>query len=514
MQTASSSLRLLTASMALAWLVLLSGATLAAERPPNVVFILADDLGFGDLGAYGQTKIQTPNIDSLAAEGMKFTRSYSGNAVCAPSRCVLMTGKHPGHAVIRDNKEMKSAGLGLIEGQFPLPEGTATLPRLFQKAGYVTGAFGKWGLGSPTTSGEPLRQGIDRFFGYNCQAVAHNFYPVELWDNDKTVPLNNPKFAAHQKLPAGAEPKDPASYERYVGPDYSADLIAAQAVQFVHDNKEKPFFLFVPTTIPHLALQAPADAIAQYAGKLEDEPYLGDRGYLPHLTPHACYAAMVSRMDQHVGNIMAAVAEHGLDENTIYIFTSDNGPLYDRLGGTDTEFFNSCHDLRGRKGSLYEGGIRAPLLVRWKGKIAASQTTALRTGFEDWIPTLLDLIGQPDLTPADLDGVSIAATLLGQPQTKQRESLYREFPGYGSQQAVWKGDWKAIRQQMKPNGSTGRTELYNLKTDEKESTNVAAEHPEVVRDLEAIMAKEHTPSKEFPLFGVDTPPAKPKAKAS
>lgn len=319
-------------------------------RVPNIVFILADDLGYGDLGCFGQKKIRTPHLDRLAAEGMRLTQHYSGNAVCAPSRCVLMTGLHPGHAFIRNNREAKP------EGQFPIPAATMTLGKLLQQQGYVTGAFGKWGLGGPESEGRPLNQGINRFFGYNCQAVAHNFYPTSLWDNETRFPLNNPAFAAQQpKLADGVNPLDPKSYTGFSGQVYSADVITEQALQFVRENRKRPFFLYVPTTIPHLALQVPEDGLQEYANAFPDDPpYVGGRGYLPHRTPRAAYAAMVTRMDQHVGKIVSLIRELGLDEQTIYVFSSDNGPLYDKLGGTDCEFFESAGPLRGRKGSGFQ----------------------------------------------------------------------------------------------------------------------------------------------------------------
>src|SRR5688572_2687041 len=352
---------------------------------PNVVFILADDLGYGDIGPFGQRKIRTPNLDRLAAGGMRFTQHYSGNAVCAPSRCVLMTGKHPGHAWIRNNREVQP------EGQPPLRASEVTIAEALKQAGYACAAIGKWGLGFPGSEGEPLKQGFDRFYGYNCQRHAHNHYPTYLWDNDRRVSLNNPEFLAHQPLPPGSDPKDPASYDRYVGKDYAPDLMMEQALRFVDANKSKPFFLYFASTIPHLALQAPADALKAYAGQWPDAPYAGTNKYLPHFTPRAAYAAMISRLDEHVGKLMARVDQLGLATNTIFIFTSDNGPLYNQLGGTDCEFFQSARDLRGRKGSLYEGGIRVPLIVSWQGRIKAGTVSDRVTGFEDWLPTLLQL---------------------------------------------------------------------------------------------------------------------------
>jgi arylsulfatase A len=460
----------------------------AAERP-NIIFILADDLGYGDLGCYGQTKIRTPTLDRLAKDGLRLTRHYSGNAVCAPSRCVLMTGRHPGHAFIRDNRELKP------EGQFPIPAGTVTLAKLLQANGYATGAFGKWGLGGPGSPGEPLKQGFDRFFGYNCQRVAHNYYPPHLWDNGTKKMLRNAGFPANDKFQPGEDPAKPESYARFSDKDYAPDLIAEQVLAFVDSNKDKPFFLFWPTTVPHLALQVPGDSQKEYAGQWDDPPYPGGNGYLPHFQPRAAYAAMVTRMDREIGKLMDRLAMHKLDKNTIVIFSSDNGPLYDKLGGTDCDFFNSHGGLRGRKGSLYEGGFRVPGVVHWPGKIAAGTTSDRVTGFEDWLPTLLEIaaIRQPE-TP--IDGISFASTLLGKTQP-ERPFLYREFPGYGGQQSLHMGEWKAVRQKINAK-KVLKTELYNLKRDPLEATDVAKDHPEIVARMEALLKEQHTPSKEFP----------------
>lgn len=486
------------------WLVLIPLLIVAlaqgATRPPNIVFLLADDLGYGDLGCFGQQKIRTPRLDRLAAEGMRLIQHYSGNAVCAPSRCVLMTGKHPGHAWVRDNRELKP------EGQFPLPAGTVTLPRLLQQRGYATGAFGKWGLGGPGSSGEPLRQGFDRFFGYNCQRLAHNYYPTNLWDNDRRVPLDNPDFSPHQKLADRADPAAAASYDSFHGNQYAPDVILEQALQFVRDHRDRPFFLFFPTTVPHLALQVPEDSLAEYLGQWPEKPYDGTRSYLPHRAPRAAYAAMVSRLDRSVGRIVDLVASLGLDERTIFVFSSDNGPLYDQLGGTDTDFFRSAGAWRGRKGSLYEGGVRVPTIVRWTGHIRPRTVSGRVTGFEDWLPTLLELIGAKALTPAGIDGISFAPTLWGKPQ-EPRPFLYREFPGYGGQQSVRLGDWKAVRQGLNPATNrvsiTIRTELYDLRVDPGESRDLAAAHPDVLSQLERLMREQHVPSAEFPIRALD-----------
>lgn len=495
--------------------LLVSLAPAAEAARPNVIFIIADDLGYGDLGCYGQKIIRTPNLDRMAADGMRLTRHYSGNAVCAPSRCVLMTGKHPGHAFIRDNRQFKP----MVEGQYPIPDETVTLAELFLNQGYATGGFGKWGLGGPGTSGEPLKQGFTRWYGFNCQAVAHNFYPTYLWDNDRKVNLNNPPFSAHDKFKAEEDPKDARSYARFRGNDYSADLINEQALAFIRQNKDRPFFCYVPTTVPHVALQVPEEALKEYEGKFEDPPYEGGKGYLPQFKPRAAYAAMITRMDRDIGRMMSLVKELGLDEKTIFVFTSDNGPLHgthEGLAGTDARFFNSAGGLRDGKGTLYEGGYRVPGIVRWKGKIPPAQTSDRITGFEDWMPTLLDLAGLPVATPKGMDGISFAATLLGQKQ-EPRPFLYREFPGYTGQQSILMGEWKGLRRGL----AQGRQALalYNLKEDPTEMTNVAAAHPEIVQKMEAILLREHTASREFPLPSVDFDPKsqpmnKKKGKAS
>jgi arylsulfatase A len=489
--------------MALALVGACCGHSRGEEQRPNIVFIIADDLGFGDLGCYGQTKIRTPNIDRLATEGMRFTAHYSGSNVCAPSRCVLMTGEHPGHGYIRDNQQAK----GFAEGQEPVPPGLLQLPLLLNKLGYTLGGFGKWGLGPVGSTGEPLKQGFDRWFGYNCQAVAHNYYPTHLWDNDKQIALGNAKFSAYQKLPANTDPDDPASYAGFTGKVYAPDIIGEKAREFVRANKERPFFLYYPTTVPHLALQVPEDSLREYAGKFGEAPYAGGRGYLPQRQPHAAYAAMITRMDGDVGKLLAVIKELDLDERTIVIFTSDNGPLYDQVGGTDTEFFNSTGGLRGWKGSFYEGGFREPCLVRWKGRIAAGRTTDRVTGFEDWLPTLLELVGAQDQTPGGLDGISFAPMLFGRAM-KPRLFLYRESPGYDGEQCVRAGDWKAIRRNLNAGSRAkdprpGAIELYDLATDRAEKIDLAPKNPGVAARLAAIMQLQHVGSALFPMRALD-----------
>ena len=487
------------------------GSSAAEPVPsrPNIVFLLADDLGYGDLGCYGQNKIRTPNIDRLAAEGMRFTQHYAGSNVCAPSRCVLMTGLHPGHAYIRDNREVKGR-----EGQEPVPPDTLQFPLTVQRLGYVVGGFGKWGLGPVGSTGDPLKQGFDRFFGYNCQRKAHNYYPTWLWDNDQKFPLDNPEIAAHQKLPPGVDPNSPASYVPYVGKVYSADVIAEKAREFVEANRDKPFWLYFPTTVPHLGLEVPEDSLKEYAGKFPETPYEGGRGYLPQRTPRAAYAAMITRMDREVGRLVQLVKRLGLEERTIFVFTSDNGPPAIQSGGFPVGFFHSAGRLRGGKADFYEGGFRVPCIVRWKGRIAAGATSGRVTGFEDWFPTLLELIGEKAATPKKLDGISFAPTLLGK-QQPPRPFLYREMLPCA---CVRVGDWKLVWPHLGKGSSRGtgqrpRAELYDLAKDPWETTDVAADHPQIVAKLEQVGRRQHVKSELFPLpafdgVTVDRPPTK------
>lgn len=335
-------------------------------RLPNIVLILADDLGYGEVGCYGQKKIHTPNLDRMAAEGMRFLQFYAGAPVCAPSRCVLLTGKHLGHAAIRDNSEVQP------EGQYPLPAEEVTIAELLKGRGYVTAAIGKWGLGPPHSSGDPNAQGFDFFFGYNCQRHAHNHYPSWLYRNHEKVTLNNPDFPAHQRFPSGLDPRDPAAYSKYSGQEYAPDRMLDEALQFIRQNRDRPFFLYFATTLTHLALQVPQDSLQEYLERFPETPYLGDRGYLPCFAPRASYAAMVSRLDKHVGMLIDEIKKLGLARDTLVIFTSDNGPTHGRgggaedgVGGSDSVFFESAGSFRGLKGSVFEGGIRVPMIAWW-----------------------------------------------------------------------------------------------------------------------------------------------------
>ena len=443
---------------ALATLAPLSAQDGAAERPPNVVVIMADDLGYRELGCYGQTKIETPNIDRMAAQGMRFTQHYSGAPVCAPARCVLLTGRHSGHATIRDNFEHKP------EGQEPILASEVTVAEVLKGAGYATGCFGKWGLGYPGSEGDPLAQGFDRFYGYNCQRHAHNFYPRYLWSDDEKVALEG-----NDRGRTGAQ--------------YSHDLITEQALAFIRAHTEEPFFCYVPFTIPHLALQVPEDSLEQYRARWEETPYTG-RSYLPHQTPRAAYAAMITRMDRSVGEILALLEELEVDQQTLVIFTSDNGTTH--LGQqVDYQFFASTGELRGLKGSVFEGGIRVPMVARWPGKIEARTTSDHVSAFCDLLPTLAELAGAR--TPDAVDGISFLPALLGRANAqKSHEYLFWDFPGYGGQLAVRMGKWKAVRRGLRKHPDAP-LQLFDLEADIGERRDVAAEHPEIARRMAEIM---------------------------
>ena len=466
---------------------------------PNIIYILADDLGYTELGCYGQEKIRTPNLDRMAEEGMRFLQHYAGSPVCAPSRCTLLTGKHTGHALIRDNDEMNERGDvwndPSIEGQRPLPSGTVTLGHVMQEAGYTTAAVGKWGLGGPTDSGHANDQGFDFWYGYLCQRQAHNYYPTHLWRNKEKIILEgNPYFKAHQRFPQEQDPQEKGAYAEYSGAHYAPDLMTQEALDFIRNNQDNPFFLYLAYPIPHLALQVPDDSLAEYATAFPETPYLGDKGYLPHLTPRAAYAAMITRMDGYVGQIFSLLAELDLDENTVVMFTSDNGPTY--TGGADTDFFKSASPLRGLKGSLFEGGIRVPLLARWPGHIPGGSTSTHISAFWDVMPTLCEMAGRA--APAEMDGISFAPVLQGKSPLVRHDYLDWEFTGYGGQQALRMGKWKAIRVGMKRDETDSSLQLYDLEKDPSESKNVAASHPEIIAQIRKALKEAHGPSQHFP----------------
>lgn len=457
------------------------------QQKPNIIYIYADDLGYGELGSYGQQKIKTPNLDKIASEGIKFTQHYASAPVCAPSRCMLMTGKNSGHSYIRGNYELGGFEDENEGGQMPLPEGTYTIAKLMKQAGYTTGIIGKWGLGMNNTTGNPNKQGFDYSYGYLCQKQAHNFYPTHLWENGKQDTLNNPYIQVHKPL---AKDAPDSAFNYYKGKEYSITKMAEKTFEFIKKNKEKPFFLYLPYTGPHVSLQAPDEAIKEYLGQFEETPYRGEKGYASTLYPRSTYAAMITYMDKQVGEIMKLLKELGLDENTIVMFSSDNGATFD-AGGADVVFFNSVAGLRGRKQDLYEGGIREPFIARWPGKIKKGTVTDHISAQFDFMATLSEITGVKAL---ENDGISFLPTLLGNDnKQKKHDYLYFEFPEKGGQVAIRMGNWKGVKSNMKKN-KNAPWEIYNLKTDEKETTDVASQNQELAIKFEEIIKKEHQSS--------------------
>jgi arylsulfatase len=474
---------------------------LAARRPargaagadrPNIVLILADDLGFADLSCYGQTRFATPNIDRIAREGTRFTAHYSGSPVCAPSRCVMLTGLHTGHAYIRDNDELAERGDvwndPSLEGQRPLRAGTRTMAGMLKAAGYDTALIGKWGLGGPGSEGEPTRHGFDTAFGYLCQRQAHNHYPDHLWRNGERVPLDNPAFSPRQKLPADRDPSDPRSYEGYQGRRYAFDAMVDEAAAWIRGHRERPFFLHLTPTIPHVALQVPDESLRPYRGRFPETPYLGDDGYLPHRTPRAAYAAMIAHMDAGIGRLLAALKEIDADERTLVMFTSDNGATF-KVGGYDPAFFASNAPWRGGKRDLFEGGIRVPLVARWPGRVRAGVVREESCASWDLLPTFADLAGA---RRPDGDGLSLRPLLEGR-ALGTRPPLYWEFSG---RQAIRDGRWKAIRDVR-----ADTVQLYDLASDPAESRDVGAGNAGIVARLRREMGAAHVDSPLFPLVG-------------
>lgn len=447
------------------------------KRQPNIILILADDLGYGDVGFNGQKLIHTPHIDRLAAEGMRFNQFYAGTAVCAPSRSSLISGQHTGHTFIRGNRGVEP------EGQYPIPDSMRTLAETLKSAGYQTGAFGKWGLGPVGSEGDPNKQGFDRFYGYNCQSLAHRYYPAHLWDNGNKVALRENGDLEHTKT-------------------YAPDLIQQQALDFISEHRTQPFFLFLPYILPHAELLVPEDSIFQYyKGKFAEKPFEGfdygkgakPGGYASQRYPHAAFAAMVARLDMYVGQIMAQLQKLGLDENTLVIFTSDNGPH--KEGGADPSFFRSAGGFRGVKRDLYEGGIRVPFVARWPKVIQAGQQSEFTGAFWDIFPTFAELAGAA--APAGIDGLSFVNTLSGKGTQAQHGYLYWEFHEQGGKQAVRYGKWKGVRLQTIAN-SNAPVELYDLSADPQEQKNVAAQHPDIVQQIAGYMSQAHVESEAFP----------------
>lgn len=449
----------------------------SGQKPetPNIIFILADDLGYGDLSCYGQQRFYTPNIDRLASEGKLFTQHYAGTSVSAPSRSCFITGQHTGHTPIRGNKEYP------VEGQHPIPGDTYNIFRFLKENGYATGVFGKWGLGAPGTEGAPENQGVDEFYGYNCQRLAHNYYPYHLWHNGEKIILEG--NAGHGEG------------------QYAPYLIHEKAKSFIRGNSGKPFFLWYTTTIPHAELRLPENEIAHMKGNssmepeksfkgIDDGPDYKEGGYGSQKTAHAAFASMVTLLDRQVGEISSLLDSLGIAENTILVFTSDNGPH--REGGADPDFFNSNGQLRGYKRDLYEGGIRVPFIVRWPGHIEPGSSTDHISAFWDFFPTVADILGKDNIEGTD--GISYLPVLTGKGSQKKHDYLYWEFHEAGGRQAIRMGDWKAVRYNVSKNGNI---QLYNLSEDISESRNLASVYPEKVAEFDSLMKASRT---ESPLF--------------
>ena len=454
------------------------------KRLPNIIYIYADDLGYAELGCYGQQKIRTPNLNRLANEGIRFTQHYSSAPVCAPARCMLMTGKHGGHSYIRGNYELGGFTDSTEGGQMPLPEGIYTLPKMLRNAGYTTALTGKWGLGMNVNSGSPLKQGFDYYYGYLDQKQAHNYYPTHLWENDIRVGLNNPAIDVHKNIDSLISTD--RDFFHFIGNDYAPEKITEKALGFIDKNRNKPFFLYMPYTLPHLALQAPEEYVKRYIGEFDEKPYYGEKGYSPAKYPLSTYAAMITFLDDQVGIILKKIKELGLDDNTLIMFSSDNGATF--TGGVDTRYFNSEDGLRGLKMELYEGGIRMPFIVRWPGKISAGKISDLITVQYDVMATLAELTHQK-LTQTD--GISFLPELMDNSlKQKKHEYIYFEYPENGGQVAIRWGDWKGVRinVRMQP-GSLWQ--IYNLKTDRNETNNVAQLHPELVTKFNDIQHRSH-----------------------
>lgn len=428
---------------------------------PNIVFILADDLGIGDLGCYGQKILKTPNIDALAANGMLFTNHYAGCAVSAPSRCSLLTGKHMGHAYIRRNIQV-SDGF-----DYPLASSETTVATLLKQCNYITACVGKWGLGGPESEGSTNKHGFDYFFGHIGQHAAHKYYPDYLWENTNKVMLD--------------------------GKYYAANLITQKALEFIDRNVSKPFFLYFTPTLPHAELITPEESLKEFEGLFQEIPFKGDKLYKAQAKPRAAYAAMVHCLDHAVGQIVEKLKEKGILENTIICFSSDNGVHQE--GGHDPEYFDSNGQYRGIKRDLYEGGIHTPFIIQWKNTIAKGSITQHVSAFWDFLPTVADIVGFNK--PKECDGISFLPTLTKKGKQKQHQFIYHEAHEHNGKQSVIKKGWKLVRLNLKnPNNIV--EELYNLDNDPQEQNNIIAQHPKIAKKLRAIAISSHHPSSIFP----------------
>jgi len=480
--------------------------TAVAAPKPNIVLINVDDLGYAEIGCFGQEKIKTPNLDQMAAEGQRWTNYYSGAPVCSPSRNVLLTGRHGGGCAVQDLKRVdaKESWQGIgddLRGDWPITTDTYTLQSALKKAGYSTALFGKWGLGEFGSTGSPDKHGIDTFYGYTDQALCHTFYPHFLWNNGRKEIINTPGIPGHATQPEG-----PVDDAKYTGQKHASKLIIAEALKFVdaRATDKKPFFLYYAPTEPHVAMQPPQEWVDQYPREWDTAPYRGEHGYLPHSRPHAAYAATISFLDYNIGLLMKELKAKGLDDNTLVIFTSDNGTTHD-VGGVDHAFFHSVADLKGLKGSAHEGGIRVPNIVRWPGKVAAGVTIDQPAYDADIMPSLCALTGAD---PGKPYGDNILPVWLGQKKIlEDRKAMVWCTGGYGGQVAVRIGDMKAYRTNLFPSNKEGpmNWEVYDLAADRGETKNLAATRRDVIEKAQAVLKKEYAPAAGFPVLNIFAP---------
>ena len=494
---------------------LLSSCNISENDKPNIILFFYDDLGYGELGVYGQKIIQTKNIDKLAISGLKFTNFYTGSPVCAPSRSILLTGLHGGHTKIRGNHEYGSRGDvwdynkmsedSNLEGQYPIGKEELIFPKLLKRNGYTNGMVGKWGLGPPNSESIPTEMGFDYFYGYNCQRMAHNLYPPHLWENDKKDMLNNEVVSPKLKLLPDQDPYDEKNYNVFNQIEYAPDNMHLKAQEFIKKNKDNPFFLFYASPIPHAPLQAPKKLINKYRDIIgEEEPYLGNVGYFPTRYPRATYAAMIEYIDIQVGEIVEQLKRLNIYDNTIILITSDNGPTY--AGGVDFEYFNSTgifqNDPKRMKGYTYEGGVRVPFIISWPQKIKKGRLINDISISYDIFPTLVELTGS-DIFSYYTDGVSLVDIINDESKIINRDYIYWEFPSYGGQQAARMGNYKAILMDIKKGNK--KIELYDLSVDTKEKNDISLDFPEIVKEFEKIFMKEHEKSdiKRFEMGYID-----------
>ena len=495
-------------------LLLITSCNFQESNKPNIILFFYDDLGYGEIGVYGQKIIKTRNIDDLAKNGLRFTNFYSGSPVCAPSRSILLTGLHGGHTKIRGNHEYGSRGDVWdyakmsedpnLEGQYPIGESELIFPKLLKGVGYSNGMVGKWGLGPPNSNSIPTKMGFDYFYGYNCQRMAHNLYPPHLWENESRDMLDNKVISPKLKLKPGQNPYDENNYKVFNQNDFAPDKMHIKAQEFIENNYDNPFFLYYASPIPHAPLQAPKYLIDKYREIIGDEePYLGNVGYFPTRYPRATYAAMIEYIDIQVGEIIAQLKRLNIYDNTVILLTSDNGPTY--AGGVDFEYFNSTGIFQNKpdrmKGYTYEGGVRVPFVVSWPKKIRSGRVVDDVSISYDLFATISELSGVDE--PYSTDGISLVDLFTDENISLDREYIYWEFPSYGGQQAARMGDFKALRTDIKKGND--KIELYNLSEDIREQTDISSENPEIIKKFNDIFDREHIKSdiKRFQMGYID-----------